>query len=90
MADSDMPSTSPQRVGDHAAARLDEVPTFPSKYAASGVPTLQDQADNGGWLPHGMPVNGDTPDLMPMGTRGSFKPTPDNEDTKSGGTIHSE
>ncbi len=79
MADTDNPR--PQGEGQHGAGPNSEG-TVPSIYAAMGVPSLQDQADLGGWLPHGMPVNGDAPSLMTMGTRGSFSPAPDNQDTK--------
>lgn len=70
---------------DQPVAKHDAAPNaeagVPSVYAAMKVPTLQDQADHGGWLPHAKPVHGDDPSLQTIGTRGSFIQAPD-DDTK--------
>lgn len=75
-----MESRLDQPTGNHgASANRDD--GMPSVYAAMKVPTLQDQAEHGGWLPHGKPINGDAPSLATMGTRGSFTAATD-DDTK--------
>jgi hypothetical protein len=68
---------APQPVNAHDATANTDA-TY-SKYCNGRVESLQDQADNGGWLLQGMPINGDAPDLETMGTRGSFKDANDND-----------
>jgi hypothetical protein len=58
-----------QARGPHQGAPNSEGTTY-TKYQNGRVQSLQDQADNGGWLMHGMPIHGDAPDLETMGTRG--------------------
>lgn len=60
--------SQPHSVGRHSAEPNSEG-SVPTEYMIHGVPTLQDQADNGGWLPHAQPIHTDPPKLQTMGTR---------------------
>lgn len=72
-------SRKDQPIGNHDATVNGE-DGVPSVYAAMGVPTLQDQADAGGWLPHSHPIHAEPPDLATMGSRGNYKPVADKDD----------
>lgn len=68
-----------QKVGSHGAEEFNTDEVQYTKYLNGRVESLQDQADNGGWLAQGMPICGDAPELETMGTRGSFVNADDND-----------
>lgn len=70
-----------QPIGKHGASVNGE-DGVPSVYAEMGVPSLQDQAACGGWLPHAQPLQGPPPDLRTMGTRGGSTPASDYDKKK--------